>query len=268
MDLSMAWVWKIPWVRRQRVRLRRPVQVALTPAIVNYIKFVINSSTIVADPPDFIGRARELHPSIIALWHGQFFLLPGIYPRDIPGRAIVSRHEDSEALARVLRYFGLGLVRGAGAAGRSGGRDRGGAEAAHGLIASLREGFSIALTADVPPGPARKAGPGIIMISRLSGRPIVPFAVATSRYWSTNSWSRMTINLPFSKLGIVMGDPIYIPPEARAEEFKRYQKGVEVAINDVTTRAYALAGADITRATPLPCAPRADQSQSYYDRWK
>jgi lysophospholipid acyltransferase (LPLAT)-like uncharacterized protein len=51
------------------------VQVVLTPAIVNYIKLVINSSTIVADPPDFIGRARELHPSIIALWHGQFFLL-------------------------------------------------------------------------------------------------------------------------------------------------------------------------------------------------
>jgi 3-deoxy-D-manno-octulosonic-acid transferase len=264
----MAWVWKIPWVRRQRVRLRRPVQVVLTPAIVNYIKLVINSSTIVADPPDFIGRARELHPSIIALWHGQFFLLPGIYPRDIPGRAIVSRHEDSEALARVLRYFGLGLVRGAGAAGRSGGRDRGGAEAAHGLIASLREGFSVALTADVPPGPARKAGPGVIMISSRSGRPIVPFAVATSRYWSANSWSRMTINLPFSKLGIVMGDPIYIPREARADEFKGYQKEVEMAINDVTTRAYALAGADITRATPLPCPPRADQSRSYYNQWK
>jgi len=27
----------------------------------------------------------------------------------------------------------------------------------------------------------------------------------------------MTINFPFSKLGIVMGDPIYVPREARAE---------------------------------------------------
>jgi len=192
------------------------VQILLAPAIVNYIKLVINTSTIVADPPDFVGRARELHPSIIALWHGQFFLLPGIYPREIPGRAIVARHDDAEALARVLRHFGLGLVRGAGAAGRRGGRDRGGAEAAHGLIASLREGFSVALTADVPPGPARKSGPGIVMISSRSGRPIVPFAVASSRYWSANSWSRMTINFPFSKLGIVMGDPIYVPREARA----------------------------------------------------
>jgi 3-deoxy-D-manno-octulosonic-acid transferase len=241
----------------------------LAPAIVNYIKLVINTSTIVADPPDFVSRAREAHPCIIALWHGQFFLLPGIYPRDIPGRAIVSKHDDAEALARILRSFGLGLVRGAGAAGRgSGGRDRGGAEAAHGLIASLREGFSIALTADVPPGPARKAGPGIIMISSRSGRPIIPFAVATSRYWSANSWSRMTINLPFSRLGIAMGDPIHIPSDARADQFMGYQKQVEAAINDVTARAYALAGADMTRATPLVRPPRAGQSQSYYDQWK
>ena len=42
------------------------------------------------------------------LWHGQFFLLPGLYPRDIPGRAIVARNDDAEALARVLRRFGLG----------------------------------------------------------------------------------------------------------------------------------------------------------------
>lgn len=78
----------------------------------------------------------------------------------------------------------------------------------------------------------------------------------------------MTINFPFSKLGIVMGDPIYIPREARAEEFQRYQKQVEAAINDVTARAYALAGADMTRATPLVSPPRAGQSQSYYDQWK
>jgi hypothetical protein len=38
---------------------------------------------------------------------------------------------------------------------------------------------------------------------------------------------------------------------ARAEEFQRYQKQVEAAINDVTAKSYALAGADMTRATPL-----------------
>jgi 3-deoxy-D-manno-octulosonic-acid transferase len=88
------------------------------------------------------------------------------------------------------------------------------------------------------------------MISSRSGRPIVPFAAATSLYRSVNSWSRMTINFPFSRLGIVMGDPIYVPREAGAPEFERYQKLVEAALDDVTAKAYALAGADMTRATP------------------
>jgi 3-deoxy-D-manno-octulosonic-acid transferase len=219
-----------------------------SPVLANYIKLAINTSTVVADPPDWLERARALHPSIIALWHGQFLLLPGIYPPEIPGRAMIARHDDAEALARVLRQFRLGLIRGAGAGTRR--RDRGGAEAAHGAVASLRANFSVAMTADIPPGPARKCGLGIVMIGSRSGRPIVPFAVATSRYCAVNSWDRMTINLPFSRLGIVMGDPIYVPSEAGVRELEFYRQRVEEALNETTAKAYALAGADMTRATP------------------
>jgi 3-deoxy-D-manno-octulosonic-acid transferase len=250
----MASFWKTPWVRRQKLRLRRPLQVLAAPLFANYVKFVLNTSTPIADPPGYIDRAHNLHPLIIALWHGQFFLLPGIYPPEIPGRAMVARHDDAEALARVLRRFGLGLIRGAGAGTRR--RDRGGAEAAHGAVASLREDFSIAMTADVPPGPARRCGIGIVTIASLSGRPIVPFAVATSRYRAIKSWSRMTINLPFSKLGIVMGDPIFVPRELDREGLEIYRKHVEAALNEATAKAYAIAGADPTRATPpAPPAP-------------
>ena len=236
------------WVRQLKRRVRRPLQVTVAPVLTNYIKFVINTSTVVSDPPNWLARVQALHPSIVALWHGQFLLLPGIYPPVIPGRAMISRHDDSEALARVLRYFGLGLIRGAGAGTRR--RDRGGAEAAHGAVASLRENFSIAMTADIPPGPARNCGLGIVMIGSRSGRPIVPFAAATSRYRAVNSWDRMTINLPFSKLGIVVGDAIYVPREAGAQELAIYRQRVEAALNETTARAYALAGADMTRATP------------------
>lgn len=238
------------WIRRQKLRLRRPLQILSSPVFANYVKLVLKTSRRVSDPPDFVKRARELHPSIIALWHGQFFLLPGIYPREIPGRAMVSRHDDAEALARVLRGFGLELIRGAGAGERR--RDRGGAEAAHGAVASLREGYSVAMTADVPPGPARKCGRGIVTIGSLSGRPIVPFAVATSRYCAVKSWDRMTFNLPFSRLGIVMGDPIFVPPDISGPQIEPYRQQVEDALNATTEKAYAMAGADPARATPPP----------------
>jgi 3-deoxy-D-manno-octulosonic-acid transferase len=212
-------IWKIPLVRKLKLRVRRPLQIAAAPVLANYIKLAINTSTIVSDPRDWLARVQELHPSIIALWHGQFLLLPGIYPPVIPGRAMVARHDD--------------------------------AEAAHGAVASLRENFSVAMTADIPPGPARKCGLGIVMIGSRSGRPIIPFAVATSRYRAVNSWDRMTINLPFSKLGIVMGDAIEVPREAGARELEVYRQRVEAALNETTAKAYNLAGADMTRATPL-----------------
>ena len=63
------------------------------------------------------------------------------------------------------------------------------------------------MTADVPPGPARRAGEGIVTLARLSGRPIVPFAVATSRFIAFPTWSRMTLNLPFSKMAYVHRRP-------------------------------------------------------------
>ncbi|MFW2392335.1 MAG: lysophospholipid acyltransferase family protein [Alphaproteobacteria bacterium] len=236
------------WIRRQKVRLRRPAQILAAPIFSNYVKLVLGTSSRVSDPPDYVARAWENHPQIIALWHGQFFLLPGIYPQEVPGRAMVSRHEDAEALARVLRGFGLELIRGAGAGERR--RDRGGAEAAHGAVASLREGYSIAMTADVPPGPARKCGRGIVTIASMSGRPVVPFAVASSRYAAVNSWDRMTFNLPFSKLGIAMGDPIQVPPDLNVRELEPYRQQVEDALNVTTEKAYALAGADSARATP------------------
>src|SRR5262245_36481749 len=157
---------EIPWLRELRRRVRSPLQIVAAPVPSNYIKLASNTSTVVSDPPDWLARAKDLHPSIIALWHGQFLLLPGIYPPVIPGRAMIARHDDAEALARVLRHFGLGLIRGAGAGGRR--RDRGGAEAAHGAVASLREDFSVAMTADIPPGLARNCGLGIVMIGSRS----------------------------------------------------------------------------------------------------
>ncbi len=41
-----------------------------------------------------------------------------------------------------------------------------------------------------------------------------------------------------------------IPREACPVELELYRKRVEAVLNDVTAKAYALAGADMTRATP------------------
>jgi 3-deoxy-D-manno-octulosonic-acid transferase len=64
-----------------------------------------------------------------------------------------------------------------------------------------------------------------VVIGSRSGRPIVPFAVATSRYRAADSWDRMTFNLPFSKLGIVMGDAIHVPRDAGVRRCEQALEG-------------------------------------------
>ncbi|HEY8299789.1 MAG TPA: lysophospholipid acyltransferase family protein, partial [Methyloceanibacter sp.] len=172
-----------------------------------YIRLVYNTSDVRRDPPDTDAKLFSEHPQIFAMWHGQFGMLPKIKPdRPADVAAMVARHGDAELIAGVLSRFGMRLIRGAGAGYRR--RNRGGAAALRESLKALQQGTTVAMTADVAPGPARKAGNGIVMLAKLSGRPIVPCAMATNRYLTLNNWSAFTINLPFSKLGIVVGDPI------------------------------------------------------------
>lgn len=207
----------------------------------SYIRFVFRTSRVLRDPPDTAAKLFGQHPQIFAMWHGQFMMVPAIKPGTPADIAIiVSRHRDAEILANLLQRFGMRPVRGAGANQRKG--DRGGASALRGALRALKDGATFALTADVPPGPARRAGEGIVILAKISGRPIVPCAMATNRFIAINSWSRFTFNLPFSKLAIIVGDPILVPRDAGPAELEEARLAVEQGLNEVTKRAYDLAG--------------------------
>jgi 3-deoxy-D-manno-octulosonic-acid transferase len=207
-----------------------------------YIRLVYNTSEVRRDPPDTDAKLFAEHPQIFAMWHGQFGMLPKIKPdRPADVAAMVARHGDAELIGAVLKRFGMWLIRGAGAGPRR--RDRGGATAFRGALTALQQGTTVAMTADFAPGPARKAGDGIVMLAKLSGRPIVPCAMATSRYVALRSWSAFTINLPFSKLGIVVGDPVRVPENADSAALEAARIAVERGLNQATARAYELAGA-------------------------
>ena len=146
-----------------------------------YIRLVYNTSEVRRDPPDTDAKLFAEHPQIFAMWHGQFMMLPKIKPdRPADVAAMVARHGDAELMGAVLKRFDMWLIRGAGAGGRR--RDRGGATALRGALKALENGTTVAMTADCAPGPARRAGEGIVTLAKLSGRPVVPCAMATGRF--------------------------------------------------------------------------------------
>lgn len=225
-------------------------------ALAGMISLVRGTSRISYDPPDALDRLASDHPLIVAVWHGQFMLTSGFRPSpETKVAAMVARHGDAELIGSAMARFGVELIRGAGAGTRR--KDRGGAYALRQSVRALKDGYSIVMTADVPPGPARKAGIGIVMMARLSGRPVVPCAVASSRFLALNTWSRMTINLPASKIVYVMGDPVWVPADAGEAELEYARQQVERGLNAATARAYEMAGADLSRASPPSTDPSA-----------
>lgn len=213
-----------------------------------FIRLVHRTSTVPPQPQVPAEQIKLHHPCIIAFWHGQFMLIPGFCPTDMPVANMVARHGDGELISAALEDFGMVTIRGSGAAGRA--KDRGGARALREAVRALEAGYSVPMTADVPPGPARRVGTGIVKIAQLSGRPIVPVAAASSRYLPLDTWSRMTINLPGSRIGIIVGEPITVPADADETVVESARVAVQEELNRVTSRVYALVGADPRGATP------------------
>ena len=109
------------------------------------------------------------------------------------------------------------------------------------LLTTLEEGSSVGLTADVP-RTGGIAGLGIITLARLSGRPIVPVAVATSNMIRLSTWDRATLNLPYSRGAFVVGELVRVPAEADAGMMERKRQDLERALDAAHEQAYGLVG--------------------------
>jgi 3-deoxy-D-manno-octulosonic-acid transferase len=225
----------------KRLLASKPATAFSSALLAGYIRLVYATSRVKREPADIDAKLFDQHPQILAMWHGQFLLLPKLKPeRPADVRAMVSRHGDAASIGAVLERFGMSLIRGAGAGRRR--RNRGGATAMREALRALASGATVAMTADVPPGPARRAGEGIAAIAARSGRPVVPFAIATNRRLALPTWSAFTANLPFSTLAIVIGDPVRVPQADDTEALEKGRAAIESALAAVTERAYALAG--------------------------
>jgi lysophospholipid acyltransferase (LPLAT)-like uncharacterized protein len=206
-----------------------------------YLKLVWRTNRFTIEPPDVYDRVERQMPAIFAFWHGQHFLTPFIKTKkDHKAKVLISRHRDGEYNAIAAERLGIGTIRGSGDHGSAFNR-KGGVSAFREMVRTLEENCNVAMTADVPKR-ARVAGLGIIMLARETGRPIMPFAMATSRYIRLNNWDNTTINLPFGR-GSLMGiQEVYVPPDADAETMEKLRRELEGHLNEATRRAYQRVG--------------------------
>jgi lysophospholipid acyltransferase (LPLAT)-like uncharacterized protein len=217
------------------------VQRAVGFLAAEFLRLVWVTNRFSFDPPDVYDIVEPQMPAIFAFWHGQHFMTPFIKTKESHrAKVLISRHRDGEFNALAAERLGIGTIRGSGDHGAAFNR-KGGVGAFKEMVRALADNYNVALTADVPKR-SRIAGLGIIMLARESGRPIMPFAMATSRFLRLKNWDRTTINLPFGRGALVGGDIIMVPPDAGAETMEELRARLEATLNDATRRAYAQVG--------------------------
>jgi lysophospholipid acyltransferase (LPLAT)-like uncharacterized protein len=222
----------------KRIAAAPGFQLAAGALIASYLRLVHRTNRFVIEPEDAYDHVDANLPVIMAMWHGQHLLTPFIRKPYHRARVLISRHRDGELNAQAAERLGVETIRGSGDMhGRF--HQKGGVSAFRAMLDSLEQGINVALTADVPKI-ARRAGMGIVRLSALSGRPIVPIAIATSRRKELQNWDRTTINLPFGRAAAVVGEWVRVAPDADKEELEAARRAVETSLNAATARAYEI----------------------------
>ncbi len=224
-------------------RINSHINFAIGFAIYVMARLLIASyrKTIITTP-----AARELldsgKPTIFAFWHGRILPMSFMRERNREYRAIISRHGDGEVFATIMKLNGVEAVR--GSAERKGkgvhhglpSKNRGGGTAIRESIRALQNGESLVITPDGPRGPKFIYKTNSIRIAAGSAAPILPASFSASCVKVLGTWDRFVVPLPFSKLTLEYGDPVYVPETDSDEEFDKYGKQVENCLNEMTAR--------------------------------
>jgi lysophospholipid acyltransferase (LPLAT)-like uncharacterized protein len=142
---------------------------------------------------------------IYAVWHDRIFL--GTYLlRDSRAVYLTSQSFDGEYIARFLQRFGYGVIRGSST--------RGGGRGLVEMVRGMRRRLEMGFTVDGPKGPRYVAKPGVLMLAKKTGNPILPFTVSAQHYWMVNSWDRLQIPRPFTRAKLIFGNPIEVDSDA------------------------------------------------------
>ena len=179
----------------------------------------------IIDPHDIINKGERV---VGVTWHNRLLFFPAVFPKAVRKRtvAVVSASRDGQYIADLIKCFGLRSARGSSS--------KGGMNAQREASRALAEGCNVSFTPDGPRGPRYHMSKGPIHLASSHKTCVVPVAVNASRYWECKSWDRFQIPKPFSKLTLIIGDPVFVPENADAETLEHYRKLVEDALNKVS----------------------------------
>ena len=189
-----------------------------------FIRLIGPTLRVCVSQEDGAQKTVDERPLIASFWHA--CIIPATYMcRDLGVRVMSSNSYDGEYMGRIIRKFGFVAVKGSSS--------RNAVRALLGLRRALQEGWTVAFSLDGPRGPRHKVKPGPVALARSSGVPLTMFHIAVERAWVLDTWDRLVIPKPFSRVLMRFGKLIPVPAEASDEDLERYQQQLQDSLDRV-----------------------------------
>lgn len=183
-------------------------------------------------------------PIIVAAWHGMTMMLYGflaahqdlkqylgIVPDDPRGAVLTTWIQQAGGDTFTISMEATSMV-----AGRR----------LLALIRQMKQGKHLCLNPDGPDGPTHEPKKGLVFIARKAGALIIPTGGYTAAGYRIPRWDRYTVPFPFSRIAVVLGEPLELPAEMDPEQARLLVRdrlnGVEQAAEDLYRRKRRKAG--------------------------
>lgn len=184
---------------------------------------------------DALDELTARSPTILACWHEQALLalepVLRLVRAGLGVTLMVSHSRDGELATRVIRPWGVRVIRGSAS--------RGGQAGLRGLYREIvRHDASPLVLPDGPRGPRGEVKPGAVVLSQTSRAPIQPLGFAASSSWRLRSWDRLAVARPFAEIAVAVGEPRLIERELDDSRRQQACRWLEEELDRLTARAH------------------------------
>jgi len=160
-------------------------------------------------------------PAVFVIWHGRSMLpsaVMGWYR--MRSYVVTSNHKDGRLMAKIQRMFGARAIYGSSTSGAL-------SLLRQGVRLLNKGGCCLVISPDGPGGPSLCLQDGAMFFAKMTGAPIIPVCFTASHAWFQKRWDRYLVALPFSKVIMDVGDPIFVKSEVKTPEFEQERKKIE-----------------------------------------
>lgn len=159
-----------------------------------------------------------------AIWHNRLAYSMYIFRNYNNAFGLTSPHSDGKIIGKLVLMMNHKIIEGS--------TNKNSNSAVKEIIKQITNDAKIVVTPDGPRGPVYKNGSVITKIASKYKKKVIPVSCYPSKYFELKSWDKMMLPKPFSKIIVVLGEPLKLSGE---DEHDRLL--LEAKLNDLILKA-------------------------------